>query len=234
MKTAKKIIKKICIILLSVVLFLFVTVIGINIYVRQSVKHKIVSVDEACELEDIDCIIVLGASVKPDQTPSLMLEDRLDRAIELYKLGCAPKIIMSGDHGGMYYDEVTVMKNYAINAGVPSEDIFKDHAGFSSYDTMYRAKKIFGAKRVLVVTQDYHLSRCLYIGKQLGLEVYGVASEGSNYNGQTKRNIREILAVVKDFMMSIAKPEAELMGSEISLEQNGNVTNEREAIYKED
>mgnify|MGYP000152299077 FL=1 len=73
---------------------------------------------------------------------------------------------MSGDHGRENYDEVNTMKNYAINDGIPSEDIFMDHAGFETYDSMYRAKKIFGAKKVVIVSQKYHLYRSLYIAKK--------------------------------------------------------------------
>ena len=121
-------------------------VLGTNLYVRGSVKDRILNPGQAEELEDVDCILVLGASVQNNETPSLMLQDRLDRGIELYFAGCAPKLLMSGDHGSMYYNEVAVMKNYAIKAGVPSEDIFMDHAGFSTYESMYRAKNIFKAK----------------------------------------------------------------------------------------
>ncbi len=208
--------------MLAFVLFLA----GINIYVRLSVKKQIISVENATEISDVDCIVVFGASVYGD-TPSLMLRDRLDKAIELYKSGVASKIIMSGDHGGEYYDEVTVMKEYAVAAGVPSEDIFKDHAGYSTYDSVYRAKEIFGARKVVLVTQDYHLYRCLFVAKKLGLDAYGVISEGSNYKGQSGRNIREVFATVKDVFMTVVKPQSEELGATIPLDSDGNITNER-------
>ena len=148
MKTFKKIVKIFVIVIGVIVLAVVLFTVGINAFVRFSTKNRIIDADEAADLTDVDCIIVLGASVKHGDTPSLMLSDRLDRAIELYKAGVAPKIIMSGDHGSKYYNEVQVMKDYAIARGVPSEDIFMDHAGFSTYDTMYRAKEIFGAKKV--------------------------------------------------------------------------------------
>lgn len=224
--TFKKIIKIAAIFLVAILVCFIVVTAGINIYVKQSIKKRIIRVSDARELEDVDCIIVLGASVYEDG-PSIMLQDRLDKAIDLYKNGCAPKILMSGDHGGEYYDEVTVMKNYAVDAGVPSEDIFKDHYGYSTYDTMYRAKNIYGAKKVIIVTQDYHLARSLYIAKKLGLDAYGVASEDVKYNGQLKRDIREYFAIVKDFGKVIIKPKAKKMGEKVSLDQNGDVTNER-------
>lgn len=201
-------------------------VLGTNLYVRGSVKDRILNPGQAEELEDVDCILVLGASVQNNETPSLMLQDRLDRGIELYFAGCAPKLLMSGDHGSMYYNEVAVMKNYAIKAGVPSEDIFMDHAGFSTYESMYRAKNIFKAKKIIIVTQKYHLYRSLYVAKKLGLDVYGVAAEDIKYSGQTYRDLREVLAISKDFCKAILKPKATLMGEEIPLTGDGNVTND--------
>lgn len=224
MKRFLKMMKRVGIAILIVVLFIGFASVGINLYVRLSVKNRIITPERAAKLEDVDCIIVLGASVKANSTPSLMLKDRLDRAIELFGNGCSNVIIMSGDHGSVYYDEVGVMKNYAIEKGVSSEKIFKDHAGFSTYDTMYRAKEIFGAKKVVIVTQDYHLYRSLYIAKSLGLDAYGVAAKDIRYNGQIKRDVREYCAVVKDFFMVITKPEASVMGAKISLQDSGNVT----------
>ena len=77
---------------------------------------------------------------------------------------------MSGDHGQIEYDEVNTMKQVAIDAGVPSNDIFMDHAGFSTYESIYRAKEIFEADKLIIVSQEYHLYRALYIAKQLGIE----------------------------------------------------------------
>lgn len=219
---------KILIVFLSLVCLGFAALFGSNIYVRCSVRGRFLDVEEAARLNDVDCIIVLGASVVNGDTPSLMLRDRLDRAIELYFAGCAPKLIMSGDHGGIYYDEVNVMKNYAKEHGVPSEDIFMDHAGFSTYETMYRAKEIFGAKKVLVVTQRYHLYRSLYVAEQLGLTAYGVPAEDIEYQGQEMRDIREYLAISKDFVKVIIKPEPTLLGAPVSLSGSGDVTNDKD------
>ena len=148
-------------IIISVISLIFVILL-INFYIVFSVKNQILSEDEYLKLKDIDCIVVLGAGVRGDK-PSPLLEDRLKKAIELYNKGISKKIIMSGDHGKVNYDEVNIMKDYAIKEGVASEDIFMDHAGFSTYETIYRAKKIFQAKKIVVVTQEYHLYRTLYI-----------------------------------------------------------------------
>lgn len=200
---------------------------GINIYVKASVKDKIITVEEATKLSDVDCIIVLGAGVYGDQTPTLMLEDRLLRGIELYDKDCGPKLLMSGDHGDIYYDEVNVMKNYAIGKGVVSSDIFMDHAGFSTYESMYRAKEIFGADKVIIVTQRYHLSRALYLAEAMGIDAYGVAAEDVEYPGQYSRDVREFFARGKDFLTAIFKPKPTVMGNMIDISGDGDVTNDK-------
>lgn len=227
MKKFARIIKKVLFIIGIVILVVGLGVIVINIYVRGTVKDRILEPDEVEKLKGVDCILVLGASVKNNETPSLMLQDRLDRGVELYFAGCSPKMLMSGDHGSMYYNEVEVMKNYAIKAGVPAEDIFMDHAGFSTYESMYRAKNIFKAKKVIIVTQKYHLYRSIYIAKKLGLDAYGVAAEDIKYSGQAYRDLREMLAIPKDFCKAIFKPKATLMGEEIPITGDGNITNDK-------
>ncbi len=219
--------KKMFFILVIIGIVILVTFAGINIYVKNKVKDKIIDVEETKKISDVDCIIVLGASVLDSETPSLMLEDRLKKAIELYYNTSVPKLLMSGDHGGLYYDEVNVMKNYAIKEGIPSEDIFMDHAGFSTYESMYRAKEIFGAEKVIIVTQEYHLTRAIYIAEALGLEAYGVPAEYIRYNGQTGRDIREFLAIAKDFFAVIVKPEPSVLGGTIDISGDGNVTNDK-------
>lgn len=135
---------------------------------------------------------------------------------------------MSGDHGTESYDEVNVMKKFAIDHGVPSEDIFMDHAGFSTYDSVYRANHIFEAKKVLVVTQEYHLYRALYIANQLGLSADGVAAEKIAYSNQWIRDLREVLARDKDVVKSLLKPKSTYLGDPIPLDQSGDVTNDQD------
>lgn len=226
----KKILKK-CkiplIVLLCLMLSGVLAVLGVNTYVCHSTKNAILSSEAAAALTDMDCIIVLGCQVKADGTPSHMLADRLNRSIELYNLGAAPKLIMSGDHGQKEYDEVNTMKQYAVDAGVPSSDVFMDHAGFSTYETMYRAKEIFGVKKAVIVTQEYHLYRALYIAKKLGIEAYGVPADYRRYSGQTKRDIREVLARCKDFATTILLPEPTYLGKPIPVSGDGNITNDK-------
>ena len=202
------------------------SVLIINNHVKMTAQEKILTVEGAATLDDVDCIIVLGCQVREDGSLSDMLHDRLARGVELYQAGAAPKLLMSGDHGQDDYDEVGAMKQFAVENGIASEDVFKDHAGFSTYETMYRAKEIFQAKKVVIVTQEYHLYRAIYIAEQLGLEAYGVSSDLQTYRGQTKRDIREVLARCKDYAMCLLKPEPTFLGDAIPVAGNGDVTND--------
>ena len=228
MKTKKK--KKTLRMLLSI--FLCLCILGItaltviNSIVKLSTGDQIITSEEAAKLEDIDCILVLGCFVKDDGRPSDMLHDRLTRGVELYDLDAAPKLLMSGDHGREEYDEVAAMKQFAINAGIPSEDVFMDHAGFSTYESVFRAKEIFQADKILIVTQEYHLYRALYIANQLGVEAYGVSSDYHTYVGQFMRDFREMLARVKDCATCIFKPEPTYLGEAIPVFGDGNITND--------
>lgn len=209
--------------ILLIPIIIIIIVFSINFYVINSTKDQIINTKD---LNDVDCIIVLGAGVWGDN-PSPMLEDRLLKGIELYNKGVAPKIIMSGDHGQKEYDEVNIMKEYAINEGVPSEDVFMDHAGFSTYESIYRAKEIFGVKKVVIVTQEYHLYRAIYIANKLGIKAYGVNADPRDYAGQLYREVREILARNKDFVKSIFKPKSTYLGESIPINGNGNITNDK-------
>lgn len=219
--------KKVIIIITSLIILGILLVLGINLYVVLSTKNQFSNIEELNSIKDIDCILILGAGIWGDK-PSPMLEDRLLEGIKLYEAGIAPKIIMSGDHGREEYDEVNIMKSFAIASGIPSEDIFMDHAGFATYDSIYRAKEIFEAKRIVIVTQDYHLHRALHIANSLGIEAYGVPSNPRKYGGQFIRDIREILARDKDFVKCIFKPEPTYLGESIPVSGDGNITNDKE------
>lgn len=217
----KPILKKLFLALVIIFFIGCLLIFGINFYVVQSTKKQIVSTPN----QEYDCILVLGAGVRGN-SPSPMLSDRLDYAIELYKQKRAPKLLMSGDHGRKDYDEVNIMKAYAIERGVPAEDIFMDHAGFSTYESIYRARDVFLADNIIIVTQEYHLHRALYIANRLGVSAVGVPSDPRAYVGQAYRELREILARDKDFVYCIFKPEPTYLGPEISVNGNGNVTND--------
>ena len=219
--------KKIYIIIaVSVILVVLLSVFSVNYCVKSISSKKIISPEKITEINNADCIIILGCGVKFNGQPSMMLADRLERGIDLYKQGVAPKIIMSGDHGQIEYDEVNTMKQFAIDKNIPSEDIFMDHAGFSTYESMYRAKEIFKAQSIVIVSQEYHLYRAIYIAEKLGIEAYGVNADYRLYGGEKYREAREILARVKDFFKTIFKPEPTYLGETIPVSGNGNITND--------
>lgn len=222
--------------LIKMGIFIVIVAIAINLFMIKTTEDQIVSSydgtsgsvsnETLVEISRIEpeCIMVLGASVHPDGTPSPMLEDRLETGIELYNRGVAPKLLLTGDNGQIEYNEVEAMKNYAVNAGVPEEDIFLDHAGFSTYDSVYRASYVFGVESMVAVTQEYHLFRTLHGCKKMGIEAVGIGADQEVYAGQEYREIREVLARVKDFVMWLIKPEATFLGEAIPISGSGIVT----------
>lgn len=209
---------------LAVVVVAVLVFVGTNAAAVLTTRDDIVDQQTAAAF-DADAIVVLGASVRPDGTPSGILQDRLDDGIALYFAGVAPKIIMSGDNGTASYNEVKAMKQYAIAQGVPSQDIFCDHAGFSTYESMYRAKYVFGCERIVVATQTYHLYRALWSVKSLGMQAEGVPSDYHEYQKQLQYDIREIPARTKDFFKALFRVPSTYVGEAISLDQSGDVTN---------
>ncbi|MCQ2546136.1 MAG: YdcF family protein [Clostridia bacterium] len=226
--------------LISLIIILAVVVMGINVYVvattashiEKDIDISIGSLDfgavalNSAKKINPQCIMVLGAAVNPDGTPSPMLKERLDMGIQLYAAGVAPKILLSGDNGQVEYDELSAMKTYVLDQGVAEEDVFMDHAGFCTYDSVYRAQYIFGVERMVVVTQKYHLFRALYGCNKMGIEAMGVACNVEKYQGDKYREFREVLARAKDFVKWIIKPEPKFLGHKIPIEGDGQLTNE--------
>ncbi len=184
-------------------------------------------IDTAPDNEKFDCILILGARVFDDGSVSAMLEDRLDRGIELYFAGVSNKILVSGDHGTEGYDEVNAMKAYCVDRGVPSEDVFMDHAGFSTYESVVRAKEVFLCESVMIVSQKYHLFRALYIACSIGLYAYGASAAKTVYAGNKYREAREFLARVKDIGSVIFRPSPSYLSEPIPIYENGNFTNDK-------
>ncbi len=221
----KKMLKRIISISLLVIFMLAQIPLLINVYMLEYSNRYILSVEEASE-KNVDCVLVLGAGVWGD-TPSHMLEERLNRGIEVYKTGCTNRILMSGDHGRKDYDEVNVMKAFAVNSGATATEVFMDHAGFSTYESMYRARDVFQVKSVIIVTQKYHLYRAVYNARKLGLDAYGVCADGQyNYDifVRTYNNSREALARCKDFIWCIFKPAPTYLGEAIPISASGELT----------
>lgn len=209
--------------LIAVTLSAVIGALLLDFWVVTSTKDQIMSLSE---VKEADCILVLGAGVWANNQPSPMLRDRLDRSIEIFEKGVSPYLVMSGDHGQSDYDEVNVMKGYAIDAGVDSNLIYMDHAGFSTYESLYRLKYIFKAEKVIIVTQKYHLYRALYIANALGLDAIGVAAREVSYSGQSIRDIRETLARNKDFFNTLLLPAPTYLGDAIPLGSGGDLTND--------
>ena len=190
-----------------------------------SVRDRIVTLDEAGTL-DVDCVLILGARVWDNGDPSGILEDRLITGIAAYENGASDRILMSGDHGNTDYDEVNAMKAYAVEQGIPSENVFMDHAGFSTYESLYRARDVFRVESVLIVTQEYHLYRALYVAEKMGLTAYGVAADIRTYPGMPRFVAREILARNKDFFYTLFMPKPTYLGDAIPIWGDGDLTND--------
>ena len=198
----------------------------INCVDEKGVKN-IISFEEISDNE-VDAIIVLGAGVKEDGSPCQMLEDRLKTAIAVYnKLDKKCKILLSGDHGQDNYNEVKTMKKYILdNLSISESDIFMDHAGFSTYDTMYRAKDIFEVNKAIVITNGYHLPRALYLAQKKNIEALGVASDLREYSGIDYYKFRERFSQIKAFLMSnITKSKPKFLGEKIPISSSdGRIT----------
>lgn len=186
--------------ILGLVLLFVLTVGGINLYMVLSTSGQILTQEEAQELSDVDYILVLGASVHGKE-PSVMLRDRLDTGNALYHAGVSDTMLMSGDGNSEYYNEVNTMKLYSLKEGVPEEQIRLDPLGLCTYDSIRRAVDEYSAEKIVIVTQKYHMYRALYIADRLGVEAYGVSSDLRSYSGQDSRELREIAARCKDFLM---------------------------------
>lgn len=189
---------------IAVVIGLILVLIGacINLYMVHTGGKQIYTVEQM-RGSKADCILVLGAGLKPDGSPSDMLRDRLSFACDLWEEGVSDTVLVSGDRASESYDEVTAMKNYLLAHGVPEEAIVEDPMGYSTSESLKRAKDVFGYENVVVVTQRYHLYRALYIAQKTGLDAKGVNSDPYTYRGQVLRDIREFAARIKDFFKFI-------------------------------
>lgn len=196
-------------------------VVGINAYMYSYVSDYLIDADSLADY-NFDCIMVLGAGLW-DGEPSPMLKERLDFGIEAYNTGCSNKFLMSGDHGRETYDEVNAMKDYVTQNGIDGDSVFLDHAGFSTYESMYRARDVFKAEKMLIVTQKYHLYRAVYNARKLGIDAYGFYREERKY--PIHNDLREAAARVKDFFWCLAEPEPTYLGEEIPVKSaNASLT----------
>ena len=219
-----KAIRRIVCIILCLAVLTAVFSVCVNAYMISFSKKYIVSFD-ALPLESYDCIMILGAGLWSGE-PSPMLRERLDFGLKALDTGCSERLLMSGDHGTKSYDEVNTMKDYAAERGVEPDFIFMDHAGFSTYESMYRARDIFKVERVLIVTQKYHLYRAVYDARKLGIDSYGFAAEELLF--PFTNDVREAVARVKDFLWCIVKPEPTYLGDAVPIMSSlGSQTDDR-------
>ena len=194
-----------------------------NLVITRSARAHIVST--VAEAPQAQAAIVLGARVYADGTLSPMLTDRLQVGVELYKAGKVKKLLLSGDHGQATYDEVNAMLRYALAHDVPDQDVFTDHAGFSTYDTMYRARDVFAVHSAIVVTQGFHLARVVYTARSLGLEATGVPSDIQPYTSTWRFAVRDWLARAKAYLdLKITKPGPRFLGPVIPIDGDGRAT----------
>lgn len=219
---------QIVLLLLLCVSLCLTAVLTVSIAMVDTTADKILTPDElASDLVagKYDCILVLGAGVRDDGTPSDMLRDRVTVACDLYKAAGEAKIplLMSGDHTGDY-NEVGVMKTLAADMGIPTDKIFLDHEGYSTYESLYRAKHVFGAKKIVIVTQEYHLHRALHIARELGMEAVGVSADLRPYRSQTRYELREHLARFKDLFSAAAGDYTGHLDPPVDLNGDGNLT----------
>ncbi|MBQ7358083.1 MAG: YdcF family protein [Clostridia bacterium] len=202
MKLNKKIIFQICAVLCSAILLLTLTVAIINVAMIDTAKDNIYKPENIDKIsEKYDYILILGTGLNEDGTPIDRLADRVEVGVKAYKSGLADKIIMSGDRSGDSYDEPTAMKKYAVELGVPEGDIICDFIGYSTHESMYNFKTSYPDASVIVITQEYHLYRSLYLCREQGIEnAVGISSTLDKYPKHLWRETREILARVKDFI----------------------------------
>lgn len=197
----------------------------INLYMLHYSKSFIFKEVEDCK--SAYTVVVLGARVYPDGTLSNYLQDRVDAALVLYKENKVKRFLLSGDHGTIEYDEVNAMKDYLTNEGVSESDIFLDHAGFNTYNSMVRAQKIFEVKDCIIVTQDYHLTRAVFIARKIGLEAYGLSCSSDHLGSNEFNKKREVLARTKSFLELMFAVEPKFLGEKISITSDSYLSYDR-------
>ena len=186
-----------------IVLSAVVAVLTVSLSIKAKMSPQILLPAEAESLSGVDHIIILGAGLRNDGSPSDMLADRLKTGAALLKIHPNAKLILTGDNSGEQYNEVAAMKKFLLDLGVSEDKMIEDGLGYSTYESITRASDKFGASRVIIVTQEYHLFRALYIAKQTGLTAVGVSADLRGYSGQGFRDIREHFARVKDFFFTL-------------------------------
>ena len=204
-------------------------VLTVSLAMIHTTRDRVITLEGLAETADwgeYDCILVMGAGLQSNGAPSPMLGDRVTVACDVYRrvVDADVPLLMSGDHTGSY-NEVRAMKRLAVELGIPSEQVFLDHEGYSTYESIYRAKYVYGAKKIVIVTQEYHLYRALHIARELGMEAVGVPADLRPYRNQSRYELRELLARYKDLFASAKGEASSPMDPPVSLTGDGNLTN---------
>jgi len=215
--------KKLILIFICAVLIGFAAVWAININVKSKTENVIYT--NLTDVPKTKIAIIFGAGINGDK-PSRYLKDRLDAGISLYKNHKVDKILLSGDNGRDEHDELTVMKLYCYENGVDTNKIYIDYAGFDSYSTMYRAKHIFKVDTAILVSQKYHLNRCVYLGDKLGVKSYGYSADQGVYPGYKYYSFREKLSITKSVFDVMRGRKPKYLGEPVNIDGKSNYTKE--------
>ncbi len=193
-----------------------VSLLSIVIIVSSSNKHIYKNTESA---PPTDVALILGAAILRNGGLSPVLKDRVDQAIELYQAGKVQKIIASGNNASLEYNEVQPVRKYLIEREIPEEDIFMDYAGFDTYSSVYRARDVFLADSISIVSQSFHLPRAVFIARELGMEAYGVSADRGHY--KLTNYFREMLADIKAMANLISNRKPKYLGEQIPIEGDG-------------
>ena len=181
--------------------------------------------DDPAQVPRAQAALVLGAQVMPNGKPSSMLADRITAAEELYKAGRVDKLLLSGDHGRVKYDEVGTMRRILLERGIPADDIFTDHAGFDTWDSAQRARRVFDVRSAVVVTQGFHMARALYDARHAGLEATGFIADRRDYGRVMPRlRVREAAARVKTLGDVVTGADPHFLGAQIPISGDGRAS----------
>jgi vancomycin permeability regulator SanA len=205
----------------AIKILLVLAVIGVGIFATMNFEvvdfSKKYLYTDSGSLPKAQAVMILGAKVFSDGSLSEMYRDRADAAIEVYRSGKAGKILVSGDHSLVKYDEVNAAKNYLLSKGIPVGDIFLDHAGLDTYDSAYRARDIFQIKTLIISTQDFHLPRAVYIARKLGIEAWGISADKHTYGNEQFYEMREALARAKAWLDVSTQAKPKFLGEAIPI-----------------
>lgn len=195
--------------------------IAVNIFVKSKTVSLIYHLVDEVPNENV--AIIFGAGIRGEK-PSTYLKDRLDAGIELYKAKKVSILLLSGDNGDNKHDEVSVMKMYCYEKGVDTTKIFVDYAGFDTYSTMYRAKYIFNIHKAILVSQEFHLNRAIYIGNKIGLKSVGLSADVGKYKTYNYVRFREFFSVLKAVIDIARNRKPHILGDNIDIQGVSNYT----------